>query len=67
LTESKLTVVGKYGSSAGATQFRFVRMRLERQKAGYVIDRDGIFVGGAKRFESIFSQKKAPVQKPSSK
>jgi len=42
-------------------------MRLERQKAGYVIDRDGVFVGGAKRFENIFSQKKVPVQKPSSK
>ena len=58
---------GKYGASAGPTQFRFVRMYLRRQKVGYVIDREGVFVGGAKRFENIFAEKRSQVPKTPSK
>ena len=49
-------MLGKYGASAGKSQFRFVRMRLRWQRAGYVIDREGVFVGGAKRFDRIFEE-----------
>jgi hypothetical protein len=53
----RLLVLGKYGASPSPGQFRYVALNIKGQRVGYAIDREGIFNGSAKDFESLLRGK----------
>jgi hypothetical protein len=47
--------IGRYGALPLRNQFRYVALNVKGQRVGFALDRQGVFHGSAKRFDSIFS------------